>query len=160
MQTDLMGTVPDAPLAGVSVADGIARGTLRLLHALGYSGILEFPLSTGRRVDIMALAANGDMIAVEIKSSLADFRSDAKWPEYLPYCDGLYFAVSAGFPTDVLPAAQGLIVADRFDGAIQRGPVAPSRMAGATRRAQLTRFALIAAQRLHRDDIGWVSATD
>lgn len=85
---------------------------------------------------------------VEIKSSRADFLSDRKWPEYRAYCDALYFAVAPGFPRALLPEDEGLILADRFEGVIER-PAIERPMASARRKALLLRFARLAALRLH-----------
>src|SRR3984957_10135755 len=60
----------------------IARGTARYLHALGYCVISELPLPSGRRADLVALGGDGEIIIVEIKSSVADFRADQKWMDY------------------------------------------------------------------------------
>ena len=46
----------------------------------------------------MALGPRGDLVIVEVKSSLEDFRADQKWREYQPYCDAFYFAVAPEFP--------------------------------------------------------------
>jgi hypothetical protein len=126
----------------------IARGTRRLLRAAGWASVTELALPSGRRADIVALSADSCISIVEIKSSLADFRSDRKWPDYRAYCDQLFFAVSPQMPLHVLPPDAGLIVADAFGAEIVRD--APThRMAGATRRAMLLRFAMAAADRLH-----------
>jgi len=110
---------------------------------------LEFRLPNGRRVDIMALGSGGEFSVVEVKSSVPDFRSDAKWQEYLPYCDKFYFAVPDHFPADILPEDCGIIVADSFAAVIERE--APERALNATRRRhQLQRFALTASERLQR----------
>ena len=45
-------------------------------------------------------------------------RGDNKWPEYLDYCDLFYFAIPPDFPPEHVPAETGLIVADRYGGAI------------------------------------------
>jgi hypothetical protein len=37
----------------------VARGTSRLLHALGYCVIAEVALASGRRADLVALGADG-----------------------------------------------------------------------------------------------------
>ena len=86
---------------------------------------------------------------VEIKSSVADFRADHKWRDYFAYCDRLYFAVDADMPLDAMPEEAGLIVADSYGGEILREP-APRAISPAARRAVLLRFALAAAERLHR----------
>lgn len=131
-----------------AVTAEVRRGTMRLLAELGLAPLAEVGLASGRRLDLLALAADGRFWAVEIKSSLADLRSDAKWPEYLPFADRFFFAVAPGFPLEALPAGEGLIVADRFEAAILReGPLRP--LPGARRRALLLRFARLAAARAH-----------
>ena len=106
-------------------------------------------LASGRRVDVIGLDAKGRFSIVEIKTSLADFRADRKWREYLPYCDGFYFGVDESFPLESLPAEAGLIVADRYGGEVLRHGSLPA-MAAATRRKQTLLFALCASARLYR----------
>src|ERR1700678_4679557 len=65
----------------------IARGTARLLRSLGFSCISELPLPSGRRADLVALNARGDIWIVEIKSSVEDLRADQKWEDYRAPCD-------------------------------------------------------------------------
>lgn len=128
-------------------AEQIARGVCRSLGELGFATLTEFTLRSGRRVDVIGLDLNGEIAIVEVKSCLADFRSDGKWPEYLDYCDRFYFAVAADFPREVLPEDCGLMVADAYGAAILReAPLA--RLNGSRRRAQTLRFALAAALRL------------
>ncbi len=119
----------------------LARGVCRALGQLGFVTLTEFGLASGRRADIIALGRGGELAIVEVKTSLADFRADRKWPEYWEFCDRLYFAVAASFPRDLVP--------DPVGAAILREPVA--RTLGAARRRAVTlRFALAAAQRLRR----------
>jgi hypothetical protein len=102
------------------------------------------PLLTGRRADVVALAMDATIIIVEIKSSVADFRADTKWREYRAHCDKFYFAIPESMPVDIMPEDAGLILADAYGGDILRQ--APEhRMAPATRRAVLMRFAHAAA---------------
>jgi hypothetical protein len=142
-----------SPLAVVDgrqsdMALAIARGTRRLLRNLRFSTLTELPLASGRRADVVALAADGTIIIVEIKSSLADFRADQKWPDYRAHCDRLYFAIADNLAPEIMPEDAGLIVADAFGAAVLRE--APEhRLAAATRRAMLMRFAHAAAHRLH-----------
>lgn len=128
-------------------AAGIVRGVLRLFAGLDYRPLVEFPLPDGRRVDVAAVDARGGFMIVEVKSSLADFRADGKWPHYRAWCDAFFFAVDPGFPSAVLPEDAGLIIADRFAGALVRNaavlPLVPAR-----RKALLLRFARTAAGRL------------
>jgi hypothetical protein len=139
----------DAANGVFGVTSDVARGVGRLLLERGLPPLFEFTLPSGRRLDVAAVSEAGDITAVEIKVSLADFRADAKWNEYLDYCDRYYFAVPDGFPQELLPAEQGLIVADRFGAAIVReAPYAP--LAAARRKALLIRFARAAAERYAR----------
>ena len=131
----------------LQTAQAVARGVCRLLGELGQASLTEFSLGTGRRVDVIGLTGNGRITVVEIKSSLADFRADQKWPEYLEFCDRFYFAVPQDFPQEVLPGDQGLMVADAYGAAILRPSVELS-MAGARRRSLILRFAQTAAGRL------------
>lgn len=55
--------------------------------------VTEVSLANGRRADIAAVAASGEIWIVEIKSSIEDFRTDQKWPEYRDYCDRLFFEI-------------------------------------------------------------------
>jgi hypothetical protein len=127
----------------------VARGTRRLLRRLDFSSVTELPLLSGRRADIVALAADGTILIVEIKSSVADFRADTKWQNYRAHCDRLFFAIPESVPIDIMPQDAGLILADAYGAEILRD--APEhRMAPATRRAMLMRFAQAAAHRLHR----------
>ncbi len=138
-----------APAIGRDAATAeVRRGTMRLLAALGLAPLAEVPLASGRRLDLLALAADGTFWAIEIKSSLADLRADAKWPDYLPWADRFFFAVAPDFPLAALPGEEGLIVADRYEAVILReGPIRP--LPGARRRALLLRFARLAAARVH-----------
>ncbi len=127
----------------------LTRGVCRLLGEMGYGPVTEFRLPNGRRVDIMALGGKGEFLCVEVKSTVADFRSDAKWPEYLPWCDRFYFAVPEHFPLHILPDGCGRIVADSHGAAIRQE--AEERKINATRRrAQFLRFGLTASDRLQR----------
>ena len=126
----------------------IQRGTCRLLAMHGFAGLFELPLASNRRADVVALGRNSEIWIVEIKSSVADFRVDQKWPDYLHYCDRFFFATHAEVPLDIFPADAGLILADHYGGEIVRD--APeSKLDAARRKAMLLRFARAAAQRLH-----------
>ncbi|MFO1156482.1 MAG: MmcB family DNA repair protein [Rhodospirillales bacterium] len=136
-----------APALRCGSASLIVRGVLRLLMSLDYRTLTEFPLPNGRRVDVAALDGRGGFAIVEVKSSVADFRADGKWPGYRAFCDSFYFAVDAPFPLAVLPDDVGLIVADGFEGAVVR-PSPVRKLNGVRRRALLLRFGRTAAMRL------------
>jgi hypothetical protein len=125
----------------------VARGTTRLLHALGFSVVPELPLPSGRRADLTALGRDGEIWIIEIKSSIADFRADQKWTDYRPHCDKLFFATTLAVPCEIFPKDAGLIVADAFGAAITCE--APEhRLHAATRKCMLLAFARAAAIRL------------
>jgi hypothetical protein len=128
-------------------AAAIRRAAARLCGRLGWAPLHEVTLPNGRRADILALRPDGGFACIEVKSGPRDFLVDVKWPEYLEFCDVLFFAVGVEFPLDLLPAEAGLMVADRLEADIIRD--APLRvLAGSRRRALLQRFALLAAGRL------------
>ncbi|MCC7272117.1 MAG: MmcB family DNA repair protein [Alphaproteobacteria bacterium] len=138
-----------ATSADERVARVLARGIRRALADLGYGTLTELVLASGRRADVAGIDRRGDIVIVEIKSSLADLRADAKWPEYRDHCDALYFAVPDGFPLHVLPDATGILVADGFGAALLRdAPRHP--LPAARRRAVTLRFAMAASLRLGR----------
>lgn len=124
----------------------IARGVARLMAAHGRAVIAETPLPSGRRADLVAIAADGELWIIEIKSSVEDFRADGKWPEYRLHCDRLFFAVPPDFPAELIPQEVGLVVADGFGGEIVRhAPAHP--IAPATRKQITIRLARLAARR-------------
>lgn len=86
----------------------VARGTRRLLQRLNFSTVTELPLLSGRRADIVALAMGATIFIVEIKSSVADFRADAKWRDYRTHCDRLFFAIPETVPIEIMPEDAGL----------------------------------------------------
>jgi hypothetical protein len=125
----------------------ISRGACRALALQGFRAIAELTLADGRRADLAAIDEAGNIWIVEVKSSLEDFRADAKWPDYRLWCDRLLFAVAPDFPREVLPEDTGLILADRYGGEIVRE--APEhRLAPARRKAVTLRLARVAAGRL------------
>ena len=130
-------------------AQRLARGVCRALGALGYAALTEFPLNSGRRVDVIAVNGAGETVIVEIKTSTADYRADRKWNEYLEFCDAFYFAVPTAFPLALLPADCGLMVADDYGAEILRRP-ASQPLNSSRRRAQTLRLAFAAMQRLGR----------
>lgn len=130
-------------------AQALARGVARMLADMGYSCVQELILANGRRADVAALGRKGELALVEVKSGLADFRADQKWPDYMEFCDAFYFAVSPRFPREILPQDAGLIVADAYGGAIIR-EASWQKLSAARRKAVMLRFAHCAAGRLSR----------
>jgi len=147
MSVNLLPAPPPVDGRQSPTALAIARGTARLLHALGYSVVSELPLPSGRRADLVALGGDGEIVIVEIKSSVADLRADQKWIEYRLHCDRLFFATVAEVPCEAFPADAGLIVADAF-GATVVSEAPEHRLLPARRKTVMLRFAHAAALRL------------
>jgi len=133
--------VPPLDRRQSETALAIARGTARLLRSLGFSCISELPLPSGRRADLVALNARGDIWIVEIKSSLEDLRADHKWQDYRVHCDRLFFAFTQDLPCEIFPAETGLIVADAY-GAHMHCEAPEHKLAAATRKQMTVRFAM------------------
>lgn len=113
----------------------------------------EVALDGGRRADLMAIDARGQIVIVEIKVSRADLLGDGKWTDYLAHCDRYYWAIPAGFdasPLDgvaFLPERTGIIIADRYDAAIVR-EAHTEPLSAATRKKCTLAFARRAGRRL------------
>ena len=126
----------------------VVRGTRRLLRARSIATVTELVLADGRRADIVGLGPDGSVTIVEVKSCVADFRADRKWTFYQAFCDRLFFAIPVSMPAAIMPDEAGLIVADGYGADIVREAF-EQKLAGATRRAMMIRFAQAAADRLH-----------
>lgn len=125
----------------------LARGVCRHLLSHDFVCVEELVPTPGLRVDVMALGPKGEVWVVECKSGRADFQSDHKWQGYLNWCDRFFWAVDGDFPTDLLPADSGLIIADGYGAEIIR--MAPEdKLAAARRKGVVQKFARHAARRL------------
>lgn len=147
--SNLIARIAEVPVDGrqSETALAVARGTMRLLLSHGFCCVSELPLPSGRRADLVALDASGEIWIVEIKSSVADFRADHKWMDYRAHCDRLFFATTTEVPCEIFPQDTGLIVADAFGGQIMCE--APEhRLLAPTRKAMMLRVAHCAALRL------------
>jgi len=134
------------PPAAEAPGIALARGVARMLAQRGLAAIVEFPTTDGRRMDLCALGPKGEIWCVEVKSSRADFVSDAKWSDYLPWCDRFFFAVPEVFPDELLPFDHGLIRADSYGAEVLRWG-AEAKLVAARRKAMTLQFARTAAQR-------------
>lgn len=125
----------------------LARGVVRHLRSHNLTAMTEFVPARGLRVDVIAVDRAGEIWIVECKSSRADFNADAKWWNYLPWCDRYFWAVSEDFPQDLLPEETGIILADDYDAQIMRhGP--KTLLAAARRKALTLKIARTAMDRL------------
>ncbi len=141
-----MNVLRPAPAGADSPTERITRGVVRQLQSWGFAPLTEVRLANRRRADVMALSASGEVLIVEVKSGLPDFRADGKWREYLPYCDAFAFAVDADFPREALPEDVGLLLSDGFEAVVIR-PWRGDRLHAARRKAVTLAFARAAALR-------------
>ncbi|MCC6829146.1 MAG: MmcB family DNA repair protein [Novosphingobium sp.] len=144
-------------MAGAAAAErraqAVVRGISRLFARNDIWCLPEMPLRCGRRADLMGIDAQGAIVIVEIKVSRADLLGDAKWPDYLAYCDRFFWGLppeldrapldGAGF----LPESCGVIVADGYDAEIIR-PAPRLQLAAARRRTEMERLARASLRRL------------
>ena len=146
----LTAEAPELPADGRQSERALAirRGVCRRLRAEGFALIPEVTLRSGRRADLVALAGDGAITIIEIKSSIADFRADQKWQDYLVHADRFFFATGPDVPAEIFPEAAGLIVADPYGAEILR-EAERMTMPAATRKAMLIRIARAGAHRLH-----------
>lgn len=125
----------------------VTRGARRYLAARDFASLTEFSPARGLRADLFAIAPDGEIWIIEVKSSLADYRADAKWRDYQPWCDRLFFAVAPDFPRNELPDDVGLMIADGFGAEpVRDGPL--EKLPAARRKALTKSFARQAARRL------------
>ncbi|MCM0000034.1 MAG: MmcB family DNA repair protein [Erythrobacter sp.] len=145
----------DSPVLAASpalAANDVARGIGRLFARNDIWCLAEVPLRNGRRADLMGIDAKGLIVIVEIKVARADLLGDAKWPDYLDFCDRFYWGLPPALDRAPLeseayrPATCGVIVADGYDAEILR-PAALEPLAPARRKTQVEHLARIALRR-------------
>ena len=143
-RADTGGLSQDMPATG-RITNAIAR----MFIERGDACLREFTLKSGRRVDVIALAKDGEIIIVEVKSSRQDFLSDGKWQDYLEWADRFYFAVADSFPRDLLPGPEtcGIIITDGFD-CFESQPAPLTKLKAARRTHMARRLAHVAMRRL------------
>lgn len=142
-----------APLPAEREAQAVARGIGRLFARNGIWCLPEMPLRSGRRADLMGIDGKGRIVIVEIKVARADLLGDAKWPDYLDYCDRFYWGLAPHLDRACLettafrPDLCGVIVADGYDAEIVR-PAPSLPLAAARRKVETERLARTALRRL------------
>ncbi|WP_374284369.1 MmcB family DNA repair protein [Novosphingobium sp.] len=135
-------------------AQAVARGIGRLFARNDIWCLPEMPLRNGRRADLMGIDGKGQLVIVEIKVARGDLLGDAKWLDYLDYCDRFYWGLAPHLDRSCmedaafLPERCGLIVADGYDAEILR-PAATVPLAAARRKVEMERLARAALRRHH-----------
>jgi hypothetical protein len=127
----------------------VQRGVMRLMRAThDLCCFTEVTLASGRRADVLGVGPKGEIWIVEIKTSLEDFRVDAKWPEYKHFCDRFFFAKPLELDADIFPDEEGLIVADGHGAEVIR-PAPEDKLPAARRKAMMLKLARLGADRIH-----------
>ena len=136
----------------LKAARAVARGICRLFARNDVWCLPEMPLRNARRADLMGIDAKGHLIIVEIKVSRADLLGDAKWGDYLDYCDRFYWGLAPHLDRACMeapafrPERCGLIVADAYDAEVLRpAPMVP--LNAARRKVETERLARAALRR-------------
>ncbi len=130
-----------------ATAAAVQRGTGRMLLSAGFASLSELSLANGRRADLMAINAKGEIWIVEIKSSPADYLSDHKWHDYMAYCDRFYFAIPPDMDPGLIDETAGLMIADAWGAEIIR-EACEAKLSGARRKAVTLLLARSASLRL------------
>ncbi|HSJ78371.1 MAG TPA: MmcB family DNA repair protein [Erythrobacter sp.] len=142
----------DSLSQAILCAADVARGIGRLFARNDIWCLPEVPIRNGRRADLMGIDARGQVVIVEIKVARSDLLGDAKWPDYLDFCDRFFWGVPPGLDRAPLegeayrPETCGVIVADGYDAEILR-PAALVPLAAARRKVEVERLARIAMRR-------------
>lgn len=76
------------------VAQALKEASAYKFFGYRYSMTYELGLAAWgrRRADVIGCKISGDLVMIEVKSSVADFRADDKFKQYLKYTDRFYFA--------------------------------------------------------------------
>ena len=143
---------PASPAPTALAAGDVARGIGRLFARNDIWCLPEVPIRNGRRADLRGIDAKGLVVIGEIKVARGDLLGDAKWPDYLDFCDRFYWGLPPGLDRAPLESAAfrpetcGVIVADGYDAEILR-PAALEPLAAARRKVEVERLARIAMRR-------------
>lgn len=102
------------------IADQLKAQVRRYYTEKCYAVNAEMGLNSGGalRADLLAVNMKGEVIVIEVKSGVPDFRSDKKWHKYLPFCNKFYFAVTARTYEKIkadIPKGIGVFVVRKFD---------------------------------------------
>jgi len=109
-------------MKNTEVADRIKKRVATYYKRKKRTCFYELGLNKGGklRADVFVLAMSGHIVVVEVKSSVADFRSfPDKASSYAQYCNQLYVAVEKPVYTkikDDIPKGVGVFVFDPEDG--------------------------------------------
>lgn len=94
-------------MTGLERTKLLKRAALSYFLKKGYSCHFELGcMPWGRRIcDMVGLNLKGDVVIVEVKQSIQDFKTDTKWESYLDHCNKFYFLL----PYDIYEKYKDLI---------------------------------------------------
>jgi hypothetical protein len=80
-----------------TIADTLKSASFSYLAHKGFSCHTELGLNSwGKlRADVLAINLKSHLYICEIKSSVADYSTDKKWRQYLPYSNRMWFVFTA-----------------------------------------------------------------
>jgi hypothetical protein len=76
------------------IASALKEASANMFFRYRYSMSYEVGLQAwgSRRADVIGNKISGDIVLIEVKSSVADFRGDSKFHEYQKFCDRMYLS--------------------------------------------------------------------
>jgi hypothetical protein len=82
-----------------SMTHALTQNATDYLTKKGYSVHVEIGVCKRgrRRADVLGMTTKNEIIIVEVKSCAADWKTDKKWKDYLPFCNKFYFCVDDDF---------------------------------------------------------------
>ena len=103
------------------VADVLKEASANMFFRYRYSMTYELGIQAwgSRRADVIGNKISGDIVLIEVKSCVADFKTDNKLHLYLPYCDRMYLAFTKDVARKInknpelmarIPAGVGVLV--------------------------------------------------
>jgi hypothetical protein len=120
------------------VANALRSATIGYFLKKGYSCHSELGLNSWGKLrgDVVSVNLKGHIILSEIKSSKADFISDTKWQQYLPYANKVYFiltpkvftAVKPIILSEIKPYGIGILILDETSGYLKSVVPAKNRL--------------------------------
>lgn len=97
-----------------AVTEALKKAAAFYFFRCGFAVTFEMGIMPwgSRRADLVANKVSGKIVICEVKSSLADYRSDNKWRSYLDFCDMFAFVMTPDLYAklkDELPKKVGVL---------------------------------------------------
>lgn len=91
------------------IAAALKEAANSYFRYIGFSCFNELGLVAWgrRRADMIGVRLSGELVLVEVKSSVADWKADKKYLDYLPFCNKFYWCMTE----DVFKKLEPMLVA-------------------------------------------------